>query len=265
MNKPDKSWPKGRNRKPSARPGSPGERQTEVLWLYGLHTVEAALANPRRQVRRLITTRNALARLEATGVEINLEAEMLSPRQIDHLVGFDAVHQGVAIEVAPLITLTLNEMAKYRLVVALDQVTDPHNTGAILRSALAFGADAVLTTMRHAAVESGVMAKAASGALDRLPLIRVTNLARALAEMGRMGFTLVGLDSEAEEPLEQALSGHRVVLVLGAEGKGLRKLTRETCDHLARLSVPGKLISLNVSNAAAVALYVAQQQMPAPD
>ena len=160
---------------------------------------------------------------------------------------------------APLPPTKLDDLKDARLVVVLDQVTDPHNVGAILRSAVAFAADAVVTTGRHAPAETGVLAKAASGALDGIALVEVQNLARALEELGRMGFTRIGLDSEAGAPIEEAMQGTRIALVLGAEGKGLRRLTRDNCDHLARLTMPGTIASLNVSNAAVLALYLARR------
>ncbi|MHA1555054.1 MAG: 23S rRNA (guanosine(2251)-2'-O)-methyltransferase RlmB [Alphaproteobacteria bacterium] len=259
----DRAPPRNRvkRRNTVGRGGRPAVKNSPPvsLWLYGQHTVEAALANPRRVIHRVVATRNARLRLGTVDESIPLEET--TPRRIDHLVGRDAVHQGIAAEVAPLATLTLNELARANLVVVLDQITDPHNVGAILRTALAFGAGAVVTTARHAPAETGVLAKAASGALDRLPLITVTNLARALGEIGRMGYQRVGLDSQAEIDMAGALAGARIALVLGAEGKGLRKLTRETCDTLARLPTPGPIASLNVSNAAAIALYVAHRHM----
>ena len=248
----------------AGRPDRPENRVVEWLWLYGLHTVQAALANPRREVRRLVATRNGLTRLGRPEADLPIAPEDLSPREIDRIVGAGAVHQGVAVEVAPLPPLTLNELSAAQLVIVLDQVTDPHNVGAILRSALAFGADAVVTTRRHAPAETGVLAKAASGALDAIPLIAVTNLARALDQAGRMGLTRIGLDGDAPAAFESALSGDRLALALGAEGKGLRQLTRRKCDRLARLSAPGPAASLNVSNAAAVALYLARQYLDRP-
>ena len=242
-------------------PRSPDDRRPEVLWIYGLHPVAAALANPRRTVRRLVATRNALARLQEAGAILPGNVEETTPRLLDHLLGREAVHQGVAIEVSPLPSAPLNSIADTHLIVVLDQVTDPHNVGAVLRSAVAFGATAVVTTGRHAAAETGVLAKAASGALDRIAWIEVQNLARALETIGAMGFLRVGLDSEAPVAIEDAVGGERIALVLGSEGKGLRHLTRETCDVLARLSVPGALASLNVSNAAALALYVASRHL----
>jgi 23S rRNA (guanosine2251-2'-O)-methyltransferase len=242
---------------------SPAERRADVIWIYGLHPVIAALANPRRAVRRLLATRNALARLREAGAELRVEAEEIAPRQLDHLLGGDAVHQGVAVEVAPLTPRGIDRLGDARLVVVLDQITDPHNVGAILRSALAFAADAVLTTGRHAPTETGVLAKAASGALDRIDFVEVQNLARALETLGELGFMRIGLDSEAEAPLESVVGAEKVALVLGAEGKGLRRLTRDSCDALARLAMPGPLASLNVSNAAVLALYITRARIGA--
>lgn len=244
-------------------PRLPAERRPEALWIYGLHPVLAALANPRRKIHRLLATPNALARLAAADARLNLIPEGSTPRALDLTLGGDAVHQGVAIEVAPLQPLTIDALTEARLVLVLDQITDPHNVGAIMRSALAFGADAVVTTRRHAPAESGVLAKAASGALDRLAVVEVQNLARALEELRDLGFTRIGLDSEAEATIEDAITGERIALILGAEGKGLRRLTRDTCDVVVRLAVPGPLASLNVSNAAVLALYLAHRHLAA--
>ncbi len=242
----------------------PGARRPDTLWIYGVHAVEAALANPRRRVLRLLATPNALARLTGSDVEVRVAAEPTTPRDLDRLLGGDAVHQGIAIEVAPLPALGIEALADAKLVVVLDQVTDPHNVGAVLRSAVAFAADALVTTGRHAASETGTLAKAASGALDRIKWVEVQNLARALEEMGTLGFTRIGLDSEAGTPIEDAINGARIALVLGAEGKGLRRLTAETCDVVARLAVPGEIGSLNVSNAAALSLYLASRHLTRP-
>jgi 23S rRNA (guanosine2251-2'-O)-methyltransferase len=243
------------------RPQTREERRPDVLWIYGLHPVLAALANKRRKVLRVLATPNALARLTEAGATLPMPAEETTPRHLDHLIGGDAVHQGVALEVAPLDALEIWALRKAKLVVVLDQVTDPHNVGAVMRSALAFGADAIVTTRRHAPTESGVLAKAASGALDRLTVVEVQNLARALEELREIGFTLIGLDSEADVTIEAAMTGEKVALVLGAEGKGLRRLTRDTCDAVAKLSMPGPLASLNVSNAAVLALYIARRHL----
>jgi 23S rRNA (guanosine2251-2'-O)-methyltransferase len=261
MPRPDRPFRRKRPDRPFYRPLSPAERRPDAVWIYGMHAVLAALANPRREVKRLMATANAVARLREAGATIPAEFEETGPRQLDHLLGHDTVHQGVALEVAPLPPRPLESLADARLVVCLDQVTDPHNVGAVMRSAVAFGADALITTGRHAPVETGVLAKAASGALDTLPLIEVQNLARALETLRGLGFTRIGLDSEAEVPIDQAMGGERIALVLGAEGKGLRKLTRETCDRLARLPTVGAIASLNVSNAAVLALYLARRHL----
>jgi 23S rRNA (guanosine2251-2'-O)-methyltransferase len=252
-------------RNPSGRfpSHSPAERRPDAVWIYGLHAVAAALANPRREIRRVVATPNALARLAEAGATIAISPEETTPRHLDHLLGGEAVHQGVAIEVAPLAPRDIESLAEAKLVVVLDQITDPHNVGAILRSALAFGADGVVTTGRHAPVETGVLAKAASGALDRIDIVEVKNLARALEALGTMGFTRIGLDSDAERTIEDAMSGAKIALVLGAEGKGLRRLTRDTCDVVARLAMPGPLASLNVSNAAVLGLYIARRHLGA--
>lgn len=226
------------------------------VFLYGLHTVEAALANPRRVIHAIYATRNALARLEERGVVFPVQPEIVDVRWIDLRVGEDAVHQGVLAETRPLEAVELTDLGRARLVLALDSVTDPHNVGAIVRSAVALGADALLTTTRNSPQESGVLAKAASGGVDMLTHIEVVNLARALTTLRKEGFTVVGLDSEGPAALEETEVGRRTVLVLGAEGKGLRPITREACDHLARIDVPGPIKSLNVSNAAVLSLYV---------
>jgi 23S rRNA (guanosine2251-2'-O)-methyltransferase len=240
---------------------SPAARRPDAIWIYGIHAAAAALRNPSRTVRRIVATPNAVARLAEAGATLPFAPEEMTPRDLDRIVGGDAVHQGIALEVEPLPLIGLDAVAGAKLIVVLDQVTDPHNVGAILRSAVAFGAEAVVTTGRHSAAESGTLAKAASGALDQIKWVEVQNLARALEEIGTMGFTRVGLDSDAETPIEDAMTGARIALVLGAEGKGLRRLTRETCDVVARLSVPGAIASLNVSNAAVLALYLAHRHL----
>jgi 23S rRNA (guanosine2251-2'-O)-methyltransferase len=258
--RPDHRQPR-KGRRPLFPPRSPAERRSDAIWIYGIHAVLAALANPRRKVRRIVATPNALVRLREAGAALLMDPEEASPRQIDHLLGGDAVHQGIAVEVAPLDPQDVDVLAAGRLVVVLDQITDPHNVGAILRSALALGADGVVSTARHAPPETGVLAKAASGALDRIAMVEVPNLARALAALGEFGYVRIGLDSDADLAIEEAMRGEKVALVLGAEGKGLRRLTRDTCDVVARLPVPGPLASLNVSNAAVLALYIARRHL----
>lgn len=269
----DEQTPPPRGKRPYSRPaGKPGPREFrprpkrereagEALWLYGLHTVEAALKNPRRVALKLMATRNAQARLAERfpNGELPLVAEEASPYVLDRLLGSEAVHQGCALEVMPLKPMTTLELKGARLVLALDQVTDPHNVGAILRSATAFSVDAVLTTARHSAAESGVLAKSASGALDMVPVTTVRNLGDSLEEMKAAGFQLVGLDSEGPTALDETTLSAPVCLVLGAEGKGLRQRTRELCDVLARVDMPGEIKSVNVSNAAVLSLYMVRK------
>jgi 23S rRNA (guanosine2251-2'-O)-methyltransferase len=255
----DKRGGRPRPSRPSHPPRSPAERRPDSIWIYGFHPVLAALKNPRRELRRVLATPNAERRLAEAGVTLATATEPVTPRDLDRLLGEEAVHQGVAVESAPLEPLTLDALGDARLLVVLDQVTDPHNVGAIFRSAAAFGADAVVTTGRHSPIESGVLAKAASGALDLIAHVEVPNLHRALAEMGELGFTRIGLDADADVSLEDAPAATKVALVLGAEGKGLRHLTRETCDLLARLPVSSAVGSLNVSNAAVLGLYLARR------
>lgn len=237
-----------------------------LVRLYGLHTVSAALANPRRRIRLLKVTRNAATRLGLGELAaLPFAAELAEPKALDALCGSDAVHQGAVIEAEPLAPKRLSALGEERLILVLDQVTDPHNVGAILRSAVAFGAGALVTTARHSPTESGVLAKSASGALEHIDLIEVRNLAEALDEIAAAGFQTIGLDSEGPERLEQTVAGNRIALVLGAEGKGLRQKTRQTVSALARLDLPGAIRSLNVSNAAAIALYVAQTHLEGLD
>jgi 23S rRNA (guanosine2251-2'-O)-methyltransferase len=229
--------------------------------LYGWHTVKAALENPARRFLRLLATENAARRLADDGVALPVKPELVRPDLIDARVGPDAVHQGLLAEVDPLRAPTAEELAPEGIVLVLDQITDPHNVGAILRSAAAFAARAIVTTARHSPEATGVLAKAASGALELVPLVTVQNLARGMEALRGRGFLLVGLDSSAETDLADLPLRAPLALVLGAEGKGLRQLTRATCDALARIDLPGEIKSLNVSNAAALALYVASRKL----
>lgn len=230
---------------------------TGPVYLYGLHTVRAALDNPRREKRNLLVTANALARLRESGSIGTVRVTETTPKELDRLLGAEAVHQGAALEVDPVSRFGLDDISPLNLVVILDQVTDPHNVGAILRTSCAFGADAVVTTARYAPRETGVMAKSASGALDLVPLIEVRNLGDAIETLKRRGLRVLGFDSEAEEQLRPRADTGPLALVLGAEGKGLRQRTRELCDEMVRLDMPGAIKSLNVSNAAAIALFAA--------
>ena len=241
------------------RPLAPGRDPS--FYLYGRHTVEAALKNPEREKRQLYGHPKALAALGQSGIETpSLKIETADNRRLAGLVGPEAPHQGLVLEVRPLPgrhpdELKPDPLRPHNLVVALDQLSDPHNIGAIFRSAAAFGARGIVTTRDHAPGESGVLAKAASGALEVVPWIRVTNLAAALDKLKDMGYWRLGLEGTAETSLAKVDLGSDLVLVLGGEGRGLRPRTKEKCDLLVRLEISDRMASLNVSNAAAVALY----------
>ncbi|MEA2931037.1 MAG: rRNA (guanosine2251-2-O)-methyltransferase [Hyphomicrobiales bacterium] len=232
-----------------------------VAILYGWHPVVAALANPARRIRKITATENGAHRLSEQGLVLTVTPDIVKPDVIDARLGPDAVHQGLLVEADPLPSPDLDDLAAEGIVLVLDQITDPHNVGAILRSAAAFGVRAAITTARHSPEATGVLAKSASGALEHVPIVTVGNLARALTELKERGFLAVGLDSEGETDLAASALRLPLALVLGAEGKGLRALTRATCDIRARLDLPGAIKSLNVSNAAAVALYVAASRL----
>lgn len=236
---------------------------TETVWLFGLHAVRDALMNPVREKLRLIVTRNAADRLADAIATSGMEPEIADARKFHAPIDPQSVHQGAALEVKPLDWGSVEERClgdgiNSPRVVLLDRVTDPHNVGAILRSAEVFGACAVIAPRHHSAPETGALAKTASGALERQPYLRVRNLSDSILELQRMGYLVLGLAGEADATIEGALDGrkdHPVALVLGAEGPGLRQKTRETCDQLVRIDFAGAFGSLNVSNAAAVALY----------
>jgi len=279
--------PQFRGKKPAA----------ERLWLYGFHTVEAALNNPRRVLHHLFLTKNAYDRLQqkqnavdisslvATGdnrilshyekkpaakpgesrsniypaekLYFSVPITIIEPKELDRLLGSQAVHQGIALETEALKPQHNDDFGESSLILLLDQITDPHNVGAIMRSAVAFNADFFITTMRHSPQETGVMAKSASGALEKITHLNVHNLAETLEKLHKAGFQTIGLDSAGDKLLEAAFSGKKIAVVLGAEGKGLRQKTRQTVSVVARLDMPGAIKSLNVSNAAAIALYAA--------
>ncbi len=226
------------------------------LHLYGTHAALAALANPMRKIKRVLVTKNAQKELEKnlSGVK-NLA--VVDAQKLESLLPPGSVHQGIAVECELLAQPSLQEWLSEKIepVLLLDQITDPHNVGAILRSAAAFDVGAVIATDRGAPQESGVMAKAASGALEIVPLISVTNLVQAIEFLKKSGYWIAGLDSAAKQPLHEAKLDTKTALVLGAEGAGLRRLTSEHCDFLVRLPMSNRMESLNVSNAAAVALY----------
>ncbi len=236
----------------------------ETVWLFGLHAVRDALLNPARQKLRLVVTKNAADRLADAIATAGLEPEMSDPRRFAAPLDAGSVHQGAALEVKPLDWGSLAEVCEpgqgAPRVVLLDRVTDPHNVGAILRSAEVFGACAVIAPHRHSAPETGALAKTASGALERQPYLRVKNLGDTMQQLRKMGYILLGLDGTATTPIEAAVAEAQNLplgLVLGAEGPGLRERTKETCDTLVKIPFARDFGSLNVSNAAAVALYAA--------
>lgn len=241
--------------------GRSGEGEGPAI-LYGWHTVMAALENPARRFHRVLATENAARRLAETGLSPRA-LEVVRPDAIVALVGREAVHQGLYAEAEPLPSPPIEDLDPRGVVLVFDQITDPHNVGAILRSAAAFAVAAVVTTARHSPEATGVLAKAASGALEHVPIVTVGNLARALGALKERGFLVIGLDSAGETDLARIELTTPLALVLGAEGKGLRQLTRTTCDRLARLDLPGRIKSLNVSNATALALYIATSRLAA--
>ena len=266
---PQKPPPRRADRRgPPPRAPFPREEAEGPVWLFGIHAVRDALVNPARVRRRLIVTRNAADRLAAEIAASGMVAEIADARRFPAPLDPASVHQGAALEAEPLDWGGLAACAPSAsepapVVLLLDRVTDPHNVGAVLRSAEVFGARAVIAPRRHAAPETGALAKAASGALERQPYLRVANLARAMEALRGMGYALVGLDGAAEATLAEAVSvtaGRPLALALGAEGPGLRELTRATCDTLARIPAARGFASLNVSNAAAVALYEAARR-----
>ncbi len=236
--------------------------------IFGVHAADAALRNPKRNIIQAFVTDNGENRLKDAiaarneGAGVNVSRVM--PRDLDRRLGTDTVHQGILLEVEPLPEPTLEELADLPdsagPLIILDQVTDPHNVGAILRSAAVFGAQGVLMTRRHSPPLGGALAKSASGALEHVPVVLVPNLARAMAELGALAYHRVGLDGTGDRAVEAEPFIGRIAIVLGAEGRGLRQLTQEHCDVLARISGSGPLASLNVSNAAAVTLHLASMR-----
>ncbi len=258
--KPNTARRRGRHRRGRAPGAGPTERSPDG-WLYGTHAALAAIENPRRQCRRILLTPEAAREhsVRIAAARPDQRPEEIARSELDRILPPGAVHQGIAVLVDPLPEPDLDEIlagaGPDALLVVLDQVTDPQNVGAVLRSAAAFGALAVVVTRDHAPPITGALAKAASGALEVVPLVTVTNLARALDRLKAADVWCVGLAEDAATPLTGAWPEGRAALVLGAEGKGLRRLTRERCDALHRLPTRGRIASLNVSNAAAVALY----------
>jgi len=242
--------------RPQRNPPRPGRGGHQAVWLYGRHPVLAALANPDRRIERILATKEVA---ERHAKEFAGRAQILSREELAQRLPAGAVHQGIAVLAAPLEEPQLEDVlarcGEAALVLALDQVTDPHNVGAILRSAAAFGAAGIIVTERNAPADTGVLAKSASGALEIVPLVRAVNLARALEQLKEAGFWLYGLDERGEAPIGSLDLAGRVCIVLGAEGEGLRRLTSEKCDRLVTIPTSNALAALNVSNAAAVATY----------
>lgn len=247
-----------------ARRGPPERRPTaddDTVRLFGLHAVEAALKNEQRPISRLMMTENAQAKLAEAVAFRGASPERVTPRDLDRLLGPDTVHQGVMLETRLLDDPDLADVAERAAtgggpVLVLDQVTDPHNVGAVLRSAAVFGASGVVMHRRHSPPLNGTLAKSASGALELIPIVLAQNLARTLDDLKERGFTILALDGTADALLEDEPLTGPVALVLGAEGKGLRQLTKDTSDRLVKITTGGALDSLNVSNAAAIALHL---------
>ncbi len=229
-------------------------KQSHGLWFYGRHAVIAALENPKREVKRLLTTKAGAEMLQSVDCR-GLTSELVEADVIARHAPDNAPHQGVALQVRPLPGVSVTDLQNPKLVMVLDQVTDPHNIGAILRSAAAFGVDALIVHEQNSPQETGTMAKAASGALEIVPLIKVANVAQAMDELKEQGFWFLGMDGKAETSLKDTPSYDKTGVVMGAEGKGLRRLTAEKCDLLVKLPIKRTIESLNVSNAAAIALY----------
>ena len=252
--RPREGWVEGRPDKLSARRG---RKQQEPYWIYGQHTVEAACANPDRQILRILCTTDAFSS------EHVLRPEFVDRRGLEEILPIDAVHQGIAAQVMPLgnhdLEILLADKSEQGIVLVLDQISDPRNVGAILRSAAAFGALAVIIQDRNAPKEGGALAKAASGALETVPLVRVNNLARALDQLADVGFWRHGLVLDSNQALNKLSLSGRVALVLGAEDDGLRPLTQKNCDSLVHIPMSVAMDSLNVSATAAIALFLVYQ------
>lgn len=259
---PDRQDPQSFRTQPKGQPARAPDPGGD--WIYGAHAVQAALANVKRTARRLLALSQTQDRWKSAAAKRSIPVEVVDDQALKRTLGENAVHQGVALLVAPLPLADIGDLldrpAGSRLAIVLDQVTDPHNVGAIIRSAAAFGANAVIVQDRHAPQMTGIVAKAASGALDIVSVIRVVNISRTLEELKDSGFTAIGLAEEGTTTLSKLNPTGDIVLALGAEGEGLRRLVRDTCDVLVRLPTDPALPSLNVSNAAAIALYELRRQ-----
>jgi 23S rRNA (guanosine2251-2'-O)-methyltransferase len=228
--------------------------------IYGAHAAKAALTNPQRVIHAIYATPNALHWVNEIRAGKGPDVRKVTPKELDRILGGEAVHQGILLEAAPLPEPDADFLENAKLLLVLDQITDPYNVGAILRSTAAFKVDALVMTARNSPPLQGALAKAASGGLEYVPILLPTNLARTLHELGELGFTRIGLDSDGTMPFEDTTFPEKLALVLGAEDRGLRRLTREHCDMICSLTAPGAIQSLNVSNAAAVALHTVTLQ-----
>ncbi|MEK8093355.1 23S rRNA (guanosine(2251)-2'-O)-methyltransferase RlmB [Methylocystis sp. IM3] len=265
--RPDRSSrpPRAQERPADAVRGPFRAASPEVVTLYGAHAVREALTSRRRKLLSLYATESALPRIADLARAAGLEPRPTDSHALTRHLGEEAVHQGLLLEARPLPEADLSDIeTKSGVVLALDQITDPHNVGAILRTACAFGVDALIVTERHSPEFTGVLAKAASGALEHVTIVTVVNLSRALDDLRERGYSVIGLDSEGSEPIESIRLAAPLALILGAEGKGLRRLTRERCDAIARLDLPGPIKSLNVSNACAAALTAIHMHLRPP-
>ncbi|HEY1941352.1 MAG TPA: 23S rRNA (guanosine(2251)-2'-O)-methyltransferase RlmB [Roseiarcus sp.] len=264
--RPERPEPRPDHREaPRRHPSKRETRAADVVQIYGFHSVAAALRAPRRKLIRLYATAAAAEKLAPDIAARGVEVRILENEEIALRAPREAVHQGLLLEARPLEPIDISELPANGLVLVLDQITDPHNVGAILRTGAAFAIDALVTTERHSPELTGALAKSASGGLEHVPICSVTNLARAMSELGDLGYWRVGLDSEAPEPLGALSLSRPLALVLGAEDKGLRRLTREHCDVMARLDLPGAIKSLNVSNACAIALAIVNGKLAKAD
>ncbi len=242
---------------------------SEIIWLYGIHPVKAALSNPKREIKSLLITENTIKKLNMDSIpsKINNLINIVNKSEIDSIVGEDRVHQGIILKTKVRENAHLDDIIKicsskkYSNIVILDNITDPHNVGAIIRSAYAFGVTAIILSKNGAPQENGTMAKSASGALELIPIVRVTNLTRSINILKKNGFWSLGLESQAKKDISEEELPNKCLIIMGSEGRGIRKLVRENCDTFIRLPTNERLESLNVSTAASIALYEWQRQI----
>lgn len=241
------------------RDNKPNEVKTDSIYLYGTHTVLSAINNKKRHIREILITQNSYKKFESILKVNSIKHNIVTTKDLSSLLDDQAIHQGIVAIAKPLTPKKLSDLSNSKIIVLLDQITDPHNVGAIMRSCVALNVDVLITTQRHSPKETSVLAKSASGAFDLLDFMIVKNLSETLQDLTDVGFTTIGLDSEGEFDLYeiyQQAKYEKIALVLGSEGKGFREKTKSTVSKLARLDMPGAIKSLNVSNAASIALYL---------